>query len=262
MFHGTYIGNNRMLIKTAWGIRLIASCDDMSLMPTLMVDGVIEVGFTNWIRRNTEQFAGKTVIDVGANIGYFTALLACVSDKVYAYEANPEVYKLLMDNIYLSQLQDKVVPFNKAVTSFSDILLGFYVSKKYQGNSSLVSHTAEYREQFATDEFDKIVVNTDTLDRYKDEEIFLVKIDVEGGELDVLDGMDNLIVNNKVKNIVLEFNRNMLGANADNLLMQLEIYRKQFGALFYTFTPEGETRFTLLENIASQDYIDNILVRF
>jgi FkbM family methyltransferase len=263
MFYGTYIGNDRMLIKTQWGMRLIVSSYDMSLMPTLLVDGVMEQGLTNWLLKNRTNFRGKKVVDVGANIGYFTVLLACIvgDGKVYAYEANPKVYDILMENIYLSQLQNTVVPFNRAVGDRTGIT-EFYVSKKYQGNSSLVEHTDRYLEQFATDEFEEITVDIEELNIYRNDEIELVKIDVEGAELDVFNGMCQLIINKKVKNIVFELNKNMLGEKSSTLYRELEYYREHYGALYYLFTPEGEIKFAKLDDIFANDYVDNILVKF
>lgn len=265
MFYGTYIGNDRMLIKTAWGMRLIASAKDMSLMPTLLVDGAIESGLTNWLINNQESFKGKNIIDVGANIGYFTVLFGCIvgqEGRVIAYEANPSVFKLLEENIYLGQLQGRTALINRAVVGDDREYIEFYASEVYQGNSSTIPHTKEYKEQFATDSIVSFRVPCETLNRYTDEKIALVKIDVEGAELDVLEGMGDLLASDKVQYIVFELNKNMAGDKFEELKNRLISYRARYGALFYLFSPQGETRHVTLDEIFAHDYIDNILIKF
>jgi FkbM family methyltransferase len=61
---------------------------------------------------------GDVFIDVGANIGYFTMLAAkCVgaSGKVYAIEASPSTYELLIANLRLNEVKN-VEAINMAVT--------------------------------------------------------------------------------------------------------------------------------------------------
>jgi FkbM family methyltransferase len=60
---------------------------------------------------------GDVFIDVGANIGYFTVLAAkCIgtSGKVYAIEASPSTYELLVTNLRLNELKN-VAAINMAV---------------------------------------------------------------------------------------------------------------------------------------------------
>jgi FkbM family methyltransferase len=263
--YGAYIGNDKMLIKTAWGMRLIASCSDMSLMPTLMVNGQIEEGLTNWLINNQEKFRDKIIIDVGANIGYFTVLFGCIvgeTGKVVAYEANPRVFDMLKENIYLSQLHTRTTLINRAV---SDKVgrLGFHVSTKYQGNSSLKEHGELYKTQFATDEFEEIEVIAEPISYFlgMEHDIELIKIDVEGAEYKVLLGAKDLLQSGKVKNVVFELNKNMLGDETEKLVELLKEL-KEGGALFYAFTQQGETIHVQLDDLLQHDYVDNILIRF
>jgi FkbM family methyltransferase len=264
VFHGTYIGNDRMLIKTAWGMRLIASCSDMSLMPTLMVDGIIEGGFTNWLIKNQESFRGKNILDVGANIGYFTVLFSCIAGKggqVVAFEANPKVIGLLKENIYLSQLQEiaEVMPY--AVSNSHMSKIRFNVSTKYQGNSSLMTHSDKYKEQFATDEFEEAEATTVALDFIGlPENIELLKIDVEGAEYKVLIGAQQLLVSGRVKYVMFELNKNMLGEDTEPLRLLLHNLNS-IGAMFYVLSAEGNETHIKLEDIFANDYIDNILMK-
>jgi hypothetical protein len=88
--HGTYVGNDRVLVSTTWGGRLLLPSDDLSLMPELVSTGTYDTPFTAFVQRHIRP--GDTVIDVGAHAGLFTLLLAYQvweSGRVLAYEPSP-----------------------------------------------------------------------------------------------------------------------------------------------------------------------------
>jgi FkbM family methyltransferase len=253
-----------MLIKTAWGMRLIASCDDMSLMPTLMVDGVIETGFTNWLINKKNDLVGKNIIDVGANIGYFTVLFSCLvgkSGSVYAFEANPKVMELLKENIYLSQLHEIAQPLSYAVSNEHLTEITFNVSTKYQGNSSIMEHSSLYKSQFGTDEFETVTVTSVALSSLNmPEKIEILKVDVEGAEYKVLSGAKQLLDNKVIKYVVFELNKTMLGIDTEKLYELLSGFASN-GALFYLIQSNGQEKHIKLDEIFAHDYIDNILMK-
>ncbi len=100
---GTYVGNGRVLIASTFGAKLLVSSDDLSLMPDLVAHGGYDEPFTNLVRRSLS--AGQVAIDVGANIGLFTMLMAWqvgASGRVLSYEAEPRNVALLRDNVALN----------------------------------------------------------------------------------------------------------------------------------------------------------------
>lgn len=132
-------------------------------------------------------------LDIGANTGLFSLLLAAANEKlqVHAFEPLVPVRDLLMDNIALNPVlagRIKVEPFG---LSRSDGSFPFYETINNQGlvttSSSLELDSAkqqgEYREH---------TITTRTLDGWAadagDPPIALVKCDVEGHEHAVLEG--------------------------------------------------------------------------
>lgn len=114
--------------------------------------------------------AGDTVIDVGANIGDLTLPLAqMVGDagKVYAFESHAENYNVLCANLALNGVVN-VLPINAFVASSPSVPTGSPV----WGPDAYVSRRWETR-----------FVPLDSLDLSA---ISLLKIDVDGNELDVL----------------------------------------------------------------------------
>lgn len=55
-----------------------------------------------------DKMNGMTVIDIGANIGSFTVLCAHKGATVYALEPYSDNYEMLVDNVSLNSVQDKV----------------------------------------------------------------------------------------------------------------------------------------------------------
>lgn len=134
---------------------------------------------------------GMTVVDVGANIGYYTLLAArLVGDKgrVIAFEPEPQNYALLVRNIGMNSYRN-IVPLKKAVSSKT-------------GTADLFLNRQSGAHSFSPDRDDNIGVTrveTVSLDQYfkgRERPIDIIKIDVEGAELAVFQGMSNIIRKN------------------------------------------------------------------
>lgn len=131
---------------------------------------------------------GDTVLDVGANVGYYTLLAASLvgpAGKVYAFEPAPCTRQRLIDNIVLNRLTNVHVKA-EAITDQQQTLTLFQGPEDHLGLSSLRPLDATS----ATFE-----VRADTLDALlpADETVDFVKIDVEGAEGKVLAGMEPIL---------------------------------------------------------------------
>ncbi|MGB3615615.1 MAG: FkbM family methyltransferase, partial [Elainellaceae cyanobacterium] len=111
-----YLGNRQALTHTSWGGKLIVNTDDISLSPHLLSEGKWEP----WVTRVFQQqiTPGMTVVDVGANIGYYTTLAASLvtqTGHVYGFEASPDLSRILWKNANINGMSDQVTVVNKAV---------------------------------------------------------------------------------------------------------------------------------------------------
>jgi FkbM family methyltransferase len=128
----------------------------------------------------------KTVVDVGASVGYFSLMCKYKypNCNIYAFEPIPETFLLLRRN-----LEDRkgVFLFNSAVGDFS--------------GSVMMSVNKNNRAESKTDIFGKLKVNQVTLNKVlgqkvasnEIEEIDILKIDVETFENTVLNGASKLL---------------------------------------------------------------------
>jgi len=123
----------------------------------------------------------KTIFDIGANIGNHTLFFASNSPdaEIYSFEPMPVNYKLLETNIYNNQLGNRVYLYNKAVGSKIDKLRMKINHKNNYG-------TAKITDETGSDLVTVEVVKIDDLDLPVPD---FVKIDTEGYEIQVLEGM-------------------------------------------------------------------------
>jgi len=137
-----------------------------------------------------ELTEGMVCMDLGANIGYITLLMAekvGPSGKIYAVEPDPSNVKLLKDNIRINNYEDRVKFFHMGISNVKGEV-DFYVGK----SSNLSSMTKSKNTRGAP-----IKVKVDTLSNFCKEYGYpeLIKMDVEGHEVEVLEGMYDIINN-------------------------------------------------------------------
>ena len=139
-------------------------------------------------------------IDVGANIGYYTLLMAKIGAFVHSYEPEPNNFKLLSTNVHQNNFSKYVTLNNKAVSNFNGI------SKLFLSQNTPGEHKLNY-DRFHNEQFIEVSVTKIDLDR-----IDFAKIDAEGTELNVLKGMKTL-----PEKILIEFNAKELKTSGTKL---------------------------------------------
>ncbi len=129
--------------------------------------------------RNVDK--NSVVVDVGANIGYYTLLLAKICKKVYAIEPDKECFEILFKNVEENNLKN-VVLINKAVSDKEGEEY-FMVDNENFGNHKIVTSNQKQVTR----------IKTIKLDQEIQEKIDLMKIDVQGHEPQVIAGAKNII---------------------------------------------------------------------
>ncbi|MFX1237854.1 MAG: FkbM family methyltransferase [Promethearchaeota archaeon] len=177
------------------------------MTPHLLLDGYWELWVTKFFLKILQE--RMTVVEVGANIGYYTILAASrvgVHGKVHAFEANPEVFDILYRNIEVNGFRDRVTLVNKAVIDKSGILQ-FHCPQYHQAGGSIVPFSEKLLKEIR-EERETIKVETISLDEYfehHDGKIDIVKIDAEGSEPFIFKGMKKVLTSNRDIKIVCEF---------------------------------------------------------
>lgn len=148
---------------------------------------------------------GMRVLDLGANIGYFTLLcarLAGPEGTVMAVEPDPGNFRLLERNVRANNYGDRVRLLQHAASDTPGVM------RLYQPLRSAAHHSLA--PQGESDPFVEVeVVRVDDL---VDGAIDFMKIDVEGAELGALHGAAALIARSPNLVIMTEFNPRALVA--------------------------------------------------
>ncbi|HEV2804404.1 MAG TPA: FkbM family methyltransferase [Chthoniobacterales bacterium] len=149
---------------------------------------------------------GETCLDVGANLGYMTSLLSArvgSLGRVHAFEPHPTVFARLKRNLANFANKGAVTIYDNAVGA-GDGAADLFESAEFEeneGTSSLVAANAG-----ASSHLPKHCVALRRLDSLfaEDTAIGLLKIDVEGAELDVLNGASGMLARHRIRDIVWE----------------------------------------------------------
>lgn len=167
----------------------------------LSTAGVREPLETQLVKKQIKE--GDVVLDIGANLGYYTLIFArLVGSKgtVYSFEPEPYNFSLLKKNVDINGYKN--VRLENAAISNKNGNTRLYLAKEHTGMHRI------YPSRWVSKNYAEVkMIRLD--DYFKDDflknRISFIKIDVEGSELSVLQGMQSLLDNNKEVKIMLEF---------------------------------------------------------
>lgn len=159
---------------------------------------------------------GMVVCDIGSYIGYY-ALLAAQgignSGRVFAFEPDPHNFAYLSRNIRANGLDSIIVAVQKAVSDQTG-RRSFYIHEGDRSRSSLFWREGKVRE---------IIVECVRLDEFiyelfgnRNRCVDLIKMDIEGGELQALKGMERILASSSSMVMFVECNPKALRASGND----------------------------------------------
>ncbi|MEJ8842233.1 FkbM family methyltransferase [Lacibacter sp. H375] len=161
----------------------------------LFINGIYEHKTIDFLHKHIPK--GGVFVDVGANIGAISVLIAKRRPDItiYAFEASPFIFSFLDENIQNNRLKN-VFAFNHAVHDEDGKEMNFYAPEDEFGKGSF-SQTYSNKAE---------LVSTVRLDTFFDSHAILpdiIKVDVQGYEFFVFNGMSGYIEQKKKKPIIL-----------------------------------------------------------
>jgi FkbM family methyltransferase len=156
---------------------------------SILIDGLYEINELNLVQRLFKDYLkDKIIFDVGANIGNHTRVFSRISRGVFSFEPNPFTFEILkVNSISLNNVQlfnygasDKDCKLKARVPSFN--LGGASVENDRYGKDGISKDEMEF-DLRAFDGIKELDVNG----------IGFIKIDVEGHELQAIEGMKNIL---------------------------------------------------------------------
>ncbi len=243
----------KLIIVPFRNYKIYLDLNDEGVCCPIYYNGIYEEKLSRFYLANVRP--GMTIVDIGANIGYYTCLFASLvgeTGKIFAFEPDSNNFKLLEASIKINKFNN-VILINKAVSDKNGKSNLYLDQNENQsddfnasGGHSLV--VTDYRNKF-------IEVETITLDSYfqkedtKNTKIDFIKMDIEGAEPLALKGMRNIIINNpslKLISEILPYALKASGTTAQVYLTNLS----NIGFKFYLFEEAGIIKhITLIEAI-------------
>jgi FkbM family methyltransferase len=184
-------------------VRMLVNPD--SFFAGVYVDGHYESDLVHFL--DGVAMPGMVCVDVGANVGYFSLFMAkkvFPNGKVYSFEPTRQTYEVLDRNVRLNGFFN-VEPSDIALSDVSGRVQLMEGPPGFDVYNSLgqVTHPCAAGQRFTP-----AMVASSSLDEYMSSRnirvVDIVKIDVEGWELPVLKGMEQLISGNPQMVIVVE----------------------------------------------------------
>lgn len=173
----------------------------------------VEDPFWNLARRKPELFQNGDILDIGANIGYTSYVFGNAlrpPSKVYAFEPDRLSYGLLQEVIHRKNLSGVIEAINTAVGS-SEGHVKFWHNEKHSADHRVVTK----RFSASCPDDSKIstvpITTVDGFVRYRNlKNISFIKIDVQGYELAVCEGMKDTLERSPDLCVCLEYCPNAL----------------------------------------------------
>lgn len=172
--------------KTLDSFYICVDKEDYGYTPHAKNDGYWESWITAWTLNNVKS--NFTVLDIGANHGYYSLMLAQVCKEVDAYEPQEKLCNLINKSKIINNFNNLNI-YNSAISN--KVGEAEFMVPIHHGMNGTLANKFSY----APYGFEIIKVSTDTLDNINKSYDF-IKIDAEGGENLIWEGMQNYIENN------------------------------------------------------------------
>jgi len=231
------------------GFPLILLGSDTSITPFILLNGIWESHLTSLLSKKVQP--GMTVLDIGANMGYYSALFASKGAYVHAFEPNPLLQEVLRKNIYMNSKasQTPKCTVNQCVVGNQQDTIDMKFPSWITGCASVKADVSCYKKSLDL-HYQSAKVSQIKLDEYTKlnnlEKVDVIKIDVEGYEEEALRGATELLTQAQDLMLCMEYTRNRYSDNFPSWLFNLfpraylPQYRQSINVQFLEAYEKGE----------------------
>lgn len=199
-----YLGHDTSLCRVLGRYKMYVDTQDIGISSHLMLDGFWEMWVTEAMMRVVRP--GMTALDIGANLGFYTLLLADLvgpSGRVLAFEPNPAIADRLRRSVAVNGFASTTDVHAVALgTATGEIAMELV--REQPGGGRVVEITDDNRATVVP------VRRLDDIPGAMDADF--IKLDVEGAERLVWDGMGGLLARARPLTLFIEFT---IGRHAD-----------------------------------------------
>ncbi len=197
-----YLEDHVALCRVLTKFKIFVDTRDRGIAPHLIMDGFWETWLTQYLAKIVQP--GNTCLDIGANVGYFSVLMSALAGdkgRTIAFEPIPGIAKLLRLTAGVNGPGFEVAELALAA---KEGILQLQIPEGSFGEASIVDRTDRLIVPKTS-----IDVRTTTLDHFLEEmdikKVDIIKMDVEGAEPFVFEGMKQTIAKNKNLQLIIEY---------------------------------------------------------
>ena len=206
-----YLTPDSALVTLHDGHLLYVDPQDQSVSAHLIARGAWEFWVEHAVRNLVRE--GDHVVEVGANVGYFTIIMARLigeSGRMTSFEANPHLAELVRRSLLLNGYAPRA-DIRAQAAADRQCELEFFTSTTMNGGGHLgIMHEAE------TTGLQPLRVQAVTLDSVMgDAPVQFLRMDAEGAEPLVLKGAQAMIARSPELRICMEWDVMQIGSRAD-----------------------------------------------
>lgn len=250
----TYLGNHRALARILDRFDLVVSTRDNSLGPHMLMEGYFDLPLTEVFLEFVRP--GMTVVDVGANIGYFTLLCADLvgpNGRVHSIEADPRNFEMLEQSILINHFSGRVQARNiAALDRRGEVTIHQHPS--FYGNSGL------YLDEKVYPGVTSVTVPAFPIDDVLQGPVQFMKVDAELSDPLVFEGMVKTLAASPQIKIISEFAAKELqkaGHDPKRFLGRM----KELGFTYSVIEEDGKLEFVTDDRLLSTDFANLFLER-
>ncbi len=184
----------------------------------------------NWIKNFNKN---SVFFDIGANIGLYSLYSAKLNHRVISFEPESLNFAALNLNITDNNFQEKIICYPIALDN-SFLISKLKISKFRFGSSGHTFH--DNSKNYSHEERDflqsqgSISVSLDHFSESQNIYPDYIKIDVDGNELKVINGMKNLLKSKKIKSILIEIDKKIHDHRLVKEIIESNSYRLDYFA--------------------------------
>jgi FkbM family methyltransferase len=186
------------------------------------------------LKKVVDDVANPNIIDVGSNVGNYTKKTITYAKHktlhIHSIDANPEMKE------YFKKIDYPGLTFSNIGVGKSNKILTFYSDNKLGGKAS-----SSFYKHYYLNNHNKYEVEVFTLNQIFNElnwgKIDLLKLDVEGSEIEALEGASELYDKELVNVTQIEYNPTWIKANKS--LEDLFLFSKKYNLSLYRLSQKG-----------------------
>lgn len=133
----------------------------------------------------------RNVLDIGANVGHHSLFISNHAEKVICLEPFPTFFNLIEEKISINNVNN-IFAYNVGFSNKKEKLI-YYAPAENQSNKGTGSFVKDYNSELGPSHLIDLISGDEFIKHHHIKDIDFVKIDVEGFEKEVLEGMSALL---------------------------------------------------------------------